>query len=186
MDLQSNRLAEPTPKLPRSSRWVVVCAAAALLAGVAGVFFSRQSNAAPDVSITTLSGVVTPMAALRGKVVLVNFWATTCTICRHEMPKIVQTYNDYAARGFEVIAVAMPYDRPDWVLDYSQRSALPFKVAIDFDGKINRAFGGIDATPVSFLIDRRGKVVEKIVGEPDVLWLRRAIERALARLDGAS
>ena len=182
MDLQSNRLAEPTPKLPRSSRWVVVCAAAALLAGVAGVFFSQRSNAAPDVSITTLSGVATPMAALRGKVVLVNFWATTCAICMHEMPKIVQAYSDYAERGFEVIAVAMPYDRPDWVLAYSQRSKLLFKVAIDFDGKINRAFGGIDATPVSFLIDRSGKVVEKIVGEPDFVWLRARIEAALARL----
>ena len=75
----------------------------------------------------------------------------------------------------------MPYDRPDWVVDYARREALPFTVALDFDGTINRAFGGIEATPTGFLIDKQGKILQRIVGEPDFARLRERIERELDR-----
>ena len=139
------------------------------------------NSSAPSVTFTTLAGKPIAPEDLRGKVVLVNFWATTCEVCARELPQIVGTYQTYASRGFEVIAVAMPYDRPDWVVDYARRHELPFKVALDFEGTINRAFGGIEATPTAFLIDKRGKILQRIVGEPDFARLRETIERELDR-----
>ena len=160
--------------------FAVALVTGALAAGAA-LLFSIGSTNAPAVTFTTLAGKPITPGDLRGKVVFVNFWATTCEVCAHELPQVVATYQTYASRGFEVIAVAMPYDRPDWVVDYARRKQLPFKVALDFDGTINRAFGGIEATPTAFLIDKQGKILQRIVGEPDFARLRTAIERELYR-----
>jgi peroxiredoxin len=160
--------------------FAVALVTGALAAGAA-LLFSIGSTNAPAVTFTTLAGKPITPGDLRGKVVFVNFWATTCVVCAHELPQVVATYQTYASRGFEVIAVAMPYDRPDWVVDYARRKQLPFKVALDFDGTINRAFGGIEATPTAFLIDKQGKILQRIVGEPDFARLRTAIERELDR-----
>jgi len=151
-----------------------------LLAGAA-LLLSVGSHNAPAVPFTTLAGKPITASELHGKVVLVNFWATTCPVCARELPRVVATYQTYASRGFEVVAVAMPYDRPDWVVEYVRRNELPFTVALDYDAKINRAFGGIDATPTCFLIDKQGKIVQRIVGEPDFEQLRAAIEYELER-----
>ena len=147
----------------------------------AGLVWINRERTAPAVTFTTLAGKPITPSDLRGKVVLVNFWATTCAVCAHELPEMVATYQTYAARGFEIIAVAMPYDRPDWVVDYARRRQLPFTVALDFDGTINRAFGGIDATPTAFLIDKRGRIVRRTVGQPDFAELRTRIQRELDR-----
>jgi peroxiredoxin len=147
----------------------------------AGLVWINRERTAPAVTFTTLAGKPITPNDLRGKVVLVNFWATTCAVCAHELPEMVATYQTYAARGFEIIAVAMPYDRPDWVVDYARRRELPFTVALDFDGTINRAFGGIEATPTAFLIDKGGRIVRRTVGQPDFAELRTRIQRELDR-----
>ena len=165
----------------KARRTVAVALFAGVLIAGAALLLSMRSSSAPAVTFTTLAGKPITPGDLRGKVVLVNFWATTCEVCAHELPQVVATYQTYASRGFEVIAVAMPYDRPDWVVDYARRKQLPFKVALDFDGTINRAFGGIEATPTAFLIDKQGKILQRIVGEPDFARLRTAIERELDR-----
>jgi len=146
------------------------------------IWMAAASPEAPQVTFNTIDGTALSSERQRGRVTLVNFWSTTCTVCMEEMPLLIETYRDFHERGFDVVAVAMPYDRPDWVVDYSRRNALPFKVAIDFDGGVNRAFGLIDATPTSFLIDARGKIVSRIVGAPDFEKLRRTIEAQLAAL----
>src|SRR5688500_11714984 len=71
-----------------------------------------QKERAPDAAYTLLDGSKGQVADLRGKVVLVNFWATSCTTCVHEMPQIVSTHEKYKARGYETLAVAMSYDPP--------------------------------------------------------------------------
>jgi peroxiredoxin len=163
----------------KSQRPIVIALFAGVLVAGAALLLGVGNSSAPAVSFTTLAGKPIAPEELRGKVVLVNFWATTCEVCARELPQIVGTYQTYASRGFEVIAVAMPYDRPDWVVDYARRHELPFKVALDFEGTINRAFGGIEATPTAFLIDKRGKILQRIVGEPDFARLRTMIEREL-------
>jgi thiol-disulfide isomerase/thioredoxin len=113
-------------------------------------------------------------------VVLVNFWATDCPICVKEMPRLVQTYRSYAPKGLELIAVAMPYDPPNYVLDYTAKNKLPFKVALDPMGDLAKAFDGVQLTPTTVVIDKHGKVVRRILGEPDFGKLEKLIEQKLA------
>lgn len=152
--------------------------AGAALAGVLAVAWFHRP-AAPQVAFTSLTGERITMAGLRGKVVLVNFWATDCPSCIREMPRLVDAYRKYHARGFETIAVAMSYDPPDYVLYYSHQNELPFPVALDIDGKLARAFGDVQATPMSFLIDRHGNIVRRYLGEPDFARLDALVDKDL-------
>ena len=86
----------------------------ALGALAAGVFAGWNRPIAPaDVNFIGVAGERFTMSSLKGKVVLVNFWATSCTVCVSEMPKIVQTHEKYRSQGLETVAVAMSYDPPD-------------------------------------------------------------------------
>ena len=107
---------------------------------------SRRESA-PDVAYTLLDGQSARLAALRGKVVLVNFWATSCTTCVHEMPQMVDTYQRFRGQAFETLAVAMSYDTPQYVAGFAASRQLPFKVAMDGSGDIARAFGDVRLTP---------------------------------------
>ncbi|MEB0233413.1 TlpA disulfide reductase family protein, partial [Undibacterium sp. 10I3] len=78
-------------------------------------------------------------ADFKGKVTLVNFWATSCVTCVAEMPKVIATYEKYKAQGYDTVAVAMSYDPPAYVVNYAQTRKLPFKVAIDNTGAVARA-----------------------------------------------
>lgn len=142
----------------------------ALAAGLYLTDFRRK--AAPDVRFATIEGEILTTGELRGKVVLVNFWATDCVPCITEMPRIVKTYNTYRARGFETIAIAMRHDPPDSVREYALRNALPFKVAHDASGNLARSFGDVGALPTTFVIDRSGNIVSRRVGVLDFerLW----------------
>lgn len=138
---------------------------------------SRQ--AAPDVSYTLLDGRQTTLKAQQGKVMLVNFWATSCTTCVKEMPEIVATHQKYRERGYDTLAVAMSYDPPAYVSSFAQSRQLPFGVAIDNTGGIAKAFGDIRLTPTTFVLDKRGGIVKKYVGEPDFAALHALIEDLL-------
>jgi peroxiredoxin len=112
-------------------------------------------------------------------VVLVNFWATWCTTCVREMPKMVETWRKYSPRGYDMVAVAVQSDHPNQVADFAQKRALPFKVAFDSSGEVARRFGDTPLLPESVLIDRQGRVVARFVGEPEWARLHAAIEKAL-------
>ncbi|HRP98561.1 MAG TPA: TlpA disulfide reductase family protein [Rhodocyclaceae bacterium] len=146
---------------------------------IAGLLVFTQKPPAPEVDFVTLQGETITTTDLRGKVVLVNFWATTCTSCIKEMPKLVATYERFAARGFETIAVAMDYDPPAQVEAYVARSALPFTVALDSGGAVARGFDGVRLTPTTFLIDKRGRIVHKYLGEPDFDRLHALLDELL-------
>ena len=158
--------------------WAAIAAALAVTF-VAFLSIKPAVTSVPQVTFNMVDGEPLSSAQLPGRLTMINFWSTTCGVCMQEMPYLVQTYRDYHERGFDIVAVAMPYDRPDLVLDYRQRKQLPFKVAIDYDGKVNRAFGGIAFTPTSVLIDAHGKIVSWIVGAPDFKELRSVIEKEL-------
>ena len=135
--------------------------------------------AAPQVQFKTLTGESISTSDLRGKVVLVEFWATSCVTCVEEMPKVVATYNKYKQQGFETVAVAMDYDPPNHVLNYAQKNALPFKVALDVKGEIARSFGDIRLTPTSFLIDKQGRIVKQYLGAPRMEEFQALLEKKL-------
>jgi peroxiredoxin len=156
--------------------------AAVALAVGAYLGFDRIASheAAPSVAYTLLDGTKSTTAQLRGKVVLVNFWATSCTTCVHEMPQIVATHQKYKARGYETLAVAMSYDPPAYVINYAETRKLPFGVAIDNTGGIAKSFGNVQLTPTSVLINKRGEIVKRFVGEPDFAALHQLVEKLLA------
>lgn len=134
---------------------------------------------APDVGYTLLSGAQATLKAQQGKVMLVNFWATSCATCVKEMPQIVATHQKFKARGYDTLAVAMSYDPPAYVARFAETRRLPFGVAIDNTGAVAKAFGDIRLTPTTYLIDKRGGIVKKYVGEPDFAALHGLIEELL-------
>ena len=138
-----------------------------------------QSKAAPAVTFMTIKGETITTQSLRGKVVLVNFWATDCPVCIREMPQLMQTHRKFQSRDYETVAVAMWHDPPNRVLDYAGRQALPFKVSFDPVGEIGKAFGDVKLTPTTFVIDKRGNIVERILGEPNFGKLEALIEAKL-------
>ncbi|MES2227669.1 MAG: TlpA disulfide reductase family protein [Pseudomonadota bacterium] len=135
---------------------------------------------APNVAYTLLDGSRSTTEQLRGKVVLVNFWSTDCTTCVKEMPDIVATHEKYKARGYETLAVAMSYDPPAYVINFAETRKLPFGVAIDNTGAIAKSFGQVRLTPTSVLINKRGEIVKRYVGEPDFVALHKLVEKLLA------
>ncbi|MDO5693916.1 MAG: TlpA disulfide reductase family protein [Pseudomonadota bacterium] len=137
-------------------------------------------SAAPESTFVLLDGSTTTTADMKGKVTLVNFWATSCTTCVAEMPHIVSTYDKYKAKGYDTIAVAMSYDSPSYVVNFAQTRKLPFKVAIDNTGKVAEAWGDVKLTPTTYIVDKQGQIVKKYVGAPNFDELHKLIEKLLA------
>ncbi|OWQ85336.1 redoxin [Roseateles aquatilis] len=166
-------------KLPRWTGLLLLVAAVGVGAGLA--YEGLKPDAAPAVNYVLLDGTrQTSTQAWAGKVVLVNFWATSCTTCVKEMPNVISTYRKYKDRGFETLAVAMSYDPPAYVANYAETRGLPFGVAMDSTGEIAQRFGKVQLTPTTFLINKRGEIVKRFVGEPDFAALHGTIEKLLA------
>ena len=146
------------------------------------LFFSpNNANTAPQTIFVLLDGTKKSTADFKGKVTLVNFWATSCTTCVAEMPRMIDTFNKYKARGFETVAVAMSYDPPSYVVNFSETRKLPFKVAIDNTGVVARAWGDVRLTPTTYVVNKQGEIVKRYVGEPDFAELHRLIEMLLTQ-----
>jgi peroxiredoxin len=158
----------------------ILAVLAILVLVVTGFFVYTNKPPAPEVRLTTLAGEQLDSAALRGKVVLVNFWATTCTTCIAEMPALIQTHEKFAARGLETVAVAMDYDPPAQVRAFVEKNQLPFIIALDANGSAARSFDGVRMTPTTFLIDRQGRIVHKYLGAPDFNALHALLETLVA------
>jgi peroxiredoxin len=148
------------------------------LAALAPACSTKQ--AAPNTRFVLLDGSQTSTQALRGKVFLINFWATSCISCVAEMPKLVEIHQQFHARGYETVAVAMSYDPPAYVVNFSQSRQLPFKVAIDNTGAVAKAWGDIKITPTTFLVNKRGEIVKQYVGEPDFVAMHQLIDKLLS------
>ncbi|MDB5966449.1 MAG: TlpA family protein disulfide reductase [Polaromonas sp.] len=150
------------------------------VASVAGLYGCSGAQAAPTSTFVLLDGSKQTTADLKGKVTLVNFWATSCVTCVAEMPKVISTYNKYKAQGYDTLAVAMSYDPPSYVVNYAETRKLPFKVAIDNTGVVAKAWGDVQLTPTTYLVNKRGEIVKQYVGEPDFAALHQLIEKLLA------
>jgi len=161
-------------------RVLYVAAAAALFAIGVALYISTGRSAAPQSTFVLLDGSSKTTADLKGRVTLVNFWATSCTTCVAEMPRIISTYDKYRNRGYETVAVAMSYDPPSYVVNFAQTRKLPFQVAIDNTGAIAKAWGDVQLTPTTYVVNKRGEIVKRYVGEPDFAELHVLIEKLLA------
>ena len=165
-----------------SRSWIKPAAIGAVVLAIAGIgaaAFTRQPTA-PDVTFISIDGQKINTQDLRGKVVMVNFWATSCTTCVHEMPQMVETYNKFKDQGLAFVAVAMNYDRPDYVLNYAQTRKLPFTVALDAGGDLAKQFGDVNMTPTTFVIGKDGKILKRYLGEPDFNALQALLKQSLS------
>ncbi|WP_397474656.1 TlpA disulfide reductase family protein [Pusillimonas sp.] len=155
----------------------------AALIAVAGIGlwqFSGSAKAAPQVTFTSLDGHRFTTEDLRGKVFLVKFWATSCVTCVQQMPDTIEAYNEYSDQGYEVIAVTMDYDPPEYVRNFAASRQLPFTVAMDTSGEIAKAFDDVKLTPTAYLVDKQGRVIKRYLGNYDKVAFRKTVERALA------
>ena len=157
-------------------------AALAIAGWLTFVLFGR-APLAPEVKFSTLSGRVITTQDLKGKVTLINFWATSCAPCVKELPGMAEIYKKYNAQGFETIAVAMEYDPPNYVRNFSERNQLPFPVALDARGEIAQAFGKVSGdvrvVPTSFVINKQGRIIKSYLGELDFVKFQMLLDTAL-------
>lgn len=155
-----------------------ILAVAAVIA-VSVALLLPSSAPPPETEFTLLDGRKVTLRSLRGRPVLLSFWATTCGPCIEELPDLIRLYNDWHALGFELIAVAMPYDPPALVQEFVQRRGLPYSVALDVQGKLTSAFGGVPYVPAAFLIAPNGNIVMNSTGRLDIDKARRIIAKYL-------
>jgi len=172
-------LSRPLSCLPAWLRAVAAVTLAACLA--VGLSACSGSQAAPESTFVLLDGSRKSTADFKGKVTLVNFWATSCVTCVAEMPQLIATHQKYATQGYDTVAVAMSYDPPSYVVNYTETRQLPFKVAIDNTGAVAKAWGDVKLTPTTYLVNKRGEIVKQYVGQPDFAALHLLIEKLLAQ-----
>jgi peroxiredoxin len=164
----------------RKTPVVIGLLAAAVIAAGAAFFVAGPGDTAPASTFVLLDGSKKTTADLKGRVTLVNFWATSCVTCVGEMPKMVATYDKYHAKGYDMLAVAMSYDPPSYVVNYTETRKLPFQVAIDNTGAVAQAWGPVLLTPTTFVVNKRGEIVKRYLGEPNFAELHQLIEKLLA------
>ncbi|MES2104675.1 MAG: TlpA disulfide reductase family protein [Pseudomonadota bacterium] len=168
------------PSSPVKFKIFSVIAAIALIALAVAFFSLSGKQQAPEVTFVNLKGEKITTQSLRGKVVMVNFWATSCETCVAEMPHMVETYNKYNKQGLEFVAVAMNGDPPNYVLNYTETRKLPFDVALDVQGNLAKAFGDVKMTPTTFVIDKHGNILKRYLGQPSFPELHKLLDQALA------
>lgn len=162
-------------------KWLMAAALCLMMAACSNSNSGSNNVALAGVNATTIDQKQVSFDALRqeGKVVVVNFWATSCSTCKKEMPKLVEMYQSFAPKGVAYLGVAMFYDNPEYVKNYVAAQQLPFPITWDSDKQLAEKFGGIMGTPTTFIIDKKGNVAKRYVGEPKWDEFYEALNKAL-------
>jgi cytochrome c biogenesis protein CcmG, thiol:disulfide interchange protein DsbE len=140
----------------------------------------RNPDAAPEFKLDALDGKPLSLATARGKVVLLNFWATWCGPCRAEIPDLVDLQKRYADK-LEIIALATDEEDADAVRHFILQSGINYRVAMVSD-EVRRDYGGIAALPTAFVIDPQGRIVQKHVGLNDPTIYELEVKAMLGQL----
>jgi cytochrome c biogenesis protein CcmG/thiol:disulfide interchange protein DsbE len=187
--------AKTVPEQTRSrwTLWAWLGAAAVVVAGAIGIVFFRGGDetatgttaavrvgsAAPGFTLQLLTGETLNLASLKGKPVLVNFWASNCPHCQQEAPVMVRMYERYRDKGLAVVSINVIWDAADEAKRFVETYHLPYPVGLDGSGAIGGAYG-VDATPTTFFIDRSGVVRARQDGEGSEAEIAKRIDALLA------
>jgi peroxiredoxin len=136
-----------------------------------------KRNAAPDFELTDADGRKVKLSDYKGKVVLLNFWATWCGPCKLEIPWFVDFEKRYKDKGFAVLGVAMDEEGWEVVKPYVQDKQVNYRVMVGTD-PVAMAYGGVEALPTTFMIDREGKIASTHIG----LVMKKDYENEIAEL----
>ena len=158
-------------------RPAALAALSLLLCGAATAM--NVGDAAPDFSRPDLAGRPLQLADYRGKLVLLNFWASWCAPCLEEMPRFSHWQRQYGARGLQVIGVSMDDDAAA-VRQHLARHPVAYPAIIG-DAKLGAAFGGVMGLPLTYLIDRQGRIAARYQGESDLAAMEAQIKALLER-----
>ncbi len=140
---------------------------------------SSSPRVAPDFMLPDMNGQVVRLSQLKGKVVLLNIWATWCPPCRKEMPTMETLYKKMQSADFVMLAASQDVDGKSTVLPYVQDGGLTFPILLDEQGEVGKKYG-VTGYPETFIIDRQGTIVYHHIGYND--WSQAAVETALRRL----
>ncbi|MDG4562362.1 MAG: TlpA disulfide reductase family protein [Candidatus Competibacter sp.] len=146
-----------------------------VLAFAAVWFMPAGLREAPPLVGQTLDGRTLTLEQLRGKPVLVTFWATTCPSCVEEIPHLAELYRELNPKGLEIIGVAMAYDPPEQVRAMARQRQIPYPIVLDSEERIAREFDNVQLTPTSVLVSPEGRIVQYRLGLLDMPELRNTI-----------
>ncbi|KPJ52703.1 hypothetical protein AMJ39_07185 [candidate division TA06 bacterium DG_24] len=153
-----------------------------LLAGCGGQGESPSTSAdmAPDFTLKNLDGRDVSLRDFRGKIVLLDFWATWCPPCIQELPHFVELYDAYKVDGFEIIGIALDAGGVSVVKPFIEERGIEYTTLIGTD-EVTQAYGGVRGIPTTFIIDREGKIYKKYQGYRDKSVFENDIKRLLGR-----
>jgi peroxiredoxin len=137
-----------------------------------------QSSLAPDFSLESLDGSSVRLSDLRGKAVLLNFWATWCGPCKIEMPWFVDLQKQYGSQGLQIVGVAMDDASKEDIGKFAKDMGVNYPILIGKES-VGDQYGGVPALPETFLISRDGKIVDKIIGLRGKADIEEAVRKAL-------
>ncbi|MGC9239827.1 MAG: TlpA family protein disulfide reductase [Acidithiobacillus sp.] len=134
----------------------------------------------PSLTLSDLSGQELDLDRYRGRVLLVNFWASDCPGCIAELPELIRLQQIYGERGLQVIGIGLPSDSVEGEQAVASYYHIPYPLLFDARGEAARAFGEVQLTPTTFLVNREGKIVYRQVGEARLTSWERRIQPLLA------
>ena len=129
----------------------------------ANVKMETDRKSAPDFKLKDASGMSVELSSYRGKVVLLNFWATWCGPCEMEIPWFVQFEQEYKSKGFEVVGISMDDDGWQVIKPFISAKKINYRILLG-DDSVTQLYGGVDALPTSFMIDRDGRIAAVHIG----------------------
>jgi len=131
---------------------------------------------APDFALKNSKGETVRLSSFEDKVIILNFWATWCGPCRREIPGFVNLYKKYNEKGLEIVGVSVDQNGWDAVTPFIKNYKVNYPILM-FNYQVVKDYGGIRGIPTTFIINRKGKIVEKIVGlQPDAYFERKVKE----------